>query len=372
MSMDYRRQLYLQNQVYNHRDTDQMFLNAVRRNVEFHREHCASYDRILRNYGFETGRLKTAGDLWRLPCIPTLYFKRNRLASMDSKKLLIRATSSGTGGLKTQLGYEGKGLFYGAVSVLRTACFHRLLSAVPVNYLILGYEPHKSNQTVISKTQRGSTLFAPGLGLEYALKYGKNGYYLDKQGMKRALRRFAFAKAPVRIIGFPSYLYFLLMELVKEGLAFSMPKGSMVMLGGGWKQHYKEQVDKEELYRLIEERLGIPEERVREFFGVAEHPVLYCDCKNHHFHVPSYSRVIIRDADTLKPVGYEKPGLVNLISPLMESMPLASVMTDDLGILHEGRKCGCGIETPYLEIIGRVGIPDIVTCAAGAKALMRG
>ena len=34
-------------------------------------------------------------------------------------------------------------------------------------------------------------------------------------------------------------------------------------------------------------------------------------------------------------------------------------------------KCPCGIESPYLEIIGRVSIQDIVTCAAGAEELLK-
>ena len=47
-------------------------------------------------------------------------------------------------------------------------------------------------------------------------------------------------------------------------------------------------------------------------------------------------------------------------------------MTDDLGILHDGKKkWGCGIESPYLEIIGRIGMKDIKTCAAGAAELLK-
>ena len=45
-------------------------------------------------------------------------------------------------------------------------------------------------------------------------------------------------------------------------------------------------------------------------------------------------------------------------------------MTDDLGVLHPGSDCGCGLSSPYLEIIGRVGMKDIRTCAAGAAELL--
>ncbi|MBR3866282.1 MAG: acyl-protein synthetase, partial [Butyricicoccus sp.] len=144
------------------------------------------------------------------------------------------------------------------------------------------------------------------------------------------------------------------------------------MFGGGWKQFYTQKVDKYTVYRLIEEVLGISERNVVEFFGAVEHPILYTDCKRHHFHVPVYSRVIIRDVDTLEPVPYGVPGLLNLMTPLAKSMPILSIMTDDIAILHPPGSCGCGIESPWLEILGRVGIKDIVTCAAGAQEFLGG
>ena len=101
-----------------------------------------------------------------------------------------------------------------------------------------------------------------------------------------------------------------------------------------------------------------------------EHPVFYNTCEKHHFHIPIYGRVIIRDPDTLESLPTGQVGLVNLISPLMTATPTLSVMTDDLGYLTPGDKCGCGIQSPYLTILGRVGMRDIQTCAAGAAELL--
>jgi hypothetical protein len=47
-------------------------------------------------------------------------------------------------------------------------------------------------------------------------------------------------------------------------------------------------------------------------------------------------------------------------------------MTDDLGILHDGSTCPCGVKSPYLEIVGRVAPEDIKTCAAGAADILQG
>jgi len=156
----------------------------------------------------------------------------------------------------------------------------------------------------------------------------------------------------------------------ERGIRLKLKKGSKIMLGGGWKQFYTQQVDKKTFYELAYRVLGIGDEDIVEFFGAAEHPILYCDCKNHHFHVPAYSRVIIRDVNTLQPLENGKTGLINLITPMIKATPILSVMTDDLGVLHDGCECGCGIHSPYLEVIGRVGLKDIKTCAAGAAELI--
>ena len=114
----------------------------------------------------------------------------------------------------------------------------------------------------------------------------------------------------------------------------------------------------------------IQEANINEFFGAVEHPIFFNACKEHHFHIPVYSRVIIRDVNTLEPLPMGKVGLINLISPLLRATPATSVMTDDLGYLTPGEECGCGLRSPYLTILGRVGLAEIQTCAAGAAELL--
>ena len=193
---------------------------------------------------------------------------------------------------------------------------------------------------------------------------------LNITGIKNALIRYEKQGLPVRFMGFPAYFMFLLKELSDSGLRLRLHPKSLILLAGGWKQFLAEQVDKPTLYRLSEEVLGVGENHIREFFGAVEHPISYFDCPNHHFHVPVYSRVIIRDLD-LNPLGYGEPGLLNLITPMITSMPFTSVMTDDLAVLYPGERCSCGIKTPYFDILGRSGLSDIKTCAAGAAELLK-
>ena len=272
---DCRGRLYRYGDIFDHRATDSLFLGAVLDNVRFHQKYNPAYRRMLKAEGFSVNSLERIEDLHRIPPIPTAFFKRHTLWTMDPGCLAVRATSSGTGGLVSRIGLEWAALARGAAMAAGLGKARGLFSPVPANYIVLGYEPHRENQTAISKTQRASLLYAPPLQVKYALKRGAGGYRPDFPGVKQALERYAGQKVPVRLVGFPAYLYFLLLELKREGLRFRFPAGSMVLLGGGWKQFYREQPEKEVVYRLLKEVLGLGEESCREFYGAVEHPSMY-------------------------------------------------------------------------------------------------
>lgn len=371
--MNYRNKLFSVKDPYDLKNTETLFTKALAENCLFQYSHCKEYTCILNRLNFDPESLCNTPDFYAdLPFIPTLLFKRRKMFSLPERKLLIKATSSGTSGVNvSEIGFDFGSLLCGLKMVLTVGKKHRLFSLKPCHYIIMGYKPHRSNRTAVTKTAYGATLFTPALSRTYILKYKNGKYFPDFEGVINAVKKGEGAKLPYRFMGFPAYTYFLLKIMDEKGIQVKLPKGSKIFLAGGWKQFYAQQADKKELYALAEKVLGIGEDNITEFFGAVEHPVLYCTCKNHHFHVPIYSRVIIRDADTLKPVKNGTVGLVNLMTPMVKGTPVLSVMTDDLGILHEGSECGCGIDTPYLEIIGRVAPDNIKTCAAGAEEIIK-
>lgn len=368
--MKERRKLFNKRKPYDIQATDAQFFRAMKENCTFQYEHCEKYRKILDASGFDPSKLAEYTDIEALPFLPTLLFKRHELYSLPKRKMIVRATSSGTGGAFSEIGFTLGDLFCGLKMVLKVSKLRKLFSIVPCHYIVFGYKPHKSNRTGVAKTAFGATLFTPALSRTYALKYRDGKYSPDLEGVLKALIKHSRSKFPTRFMGFPSYTYFLMKMMEERGISVKLPKGSKIMLGGGWKQFYTEEVDKTSFYALAKKVLGVEDRDIIEFFGAVEHPVLYCDCENHHFHVPIYSRVIIRDAATLKPLPNGMPGLVNLLTPMVKATPILSIMTDDLGILHDGEECGCGLTSPYLEILGRVGLNDIKTCAAGAAEIL--
>lgn len=335
--------------IYETEASEPLFWKAVRENAAYHREHNPRYQALWGNWQGEG-----------IVPVPTLYLKRNTLWTMDPKSLPVRASSSGTSGKRSQVGFCFQDMLRGARLAYGITRFHGILSVRPADYLMLGIRPGRDHPEMIGKTQFLTSFFAPPRRRIYACKdSGK----MDLEGVMELLKEAGRSQVPVRIIGLPAYVHFLLVYLKKAGFYTRLPKGSMVLLGGGWKQFKDWQESPEALYEELEEVLGIGEKDCREFFGVTEHPGLYCACRKRHFHVPVYSRALIRDVRTLEILGTGRPGLLNLISPLADGMPLVSILTDDLAVLHEGRECGCGIEAPYFELLGRAEAPGIVTCS---------
>ncbi len=374
----YGMALFWHRKPYDIEHTDEKFLQGMKENLRFQFRHCEEYRSALEGLGWTGQKIEALQRLEEFPFLPTLYFKHHKMLSKPMSRMVTTATSSGTSGNKSVIGFDLKSLWKGLGMVVTVGRAHKLLSLRPCHYIILGYEPKsvlwggkKIEEKAVAKTAYGFTYFAPALSRTYALKNVKGEYKLNLEEIRSKLMSFSKKKTPVRIMGFPFHAYWLLTMMKEQNQICHLPKGSMVSFGGGWKEYYTQKADKETMYGLVEEVLGIPESNCREFFGAVEHPILYCDCEKHHFHVPIYSRVIIRDVDTFAPVPNGTPGLVNLMTPMVDSTPILSIMTDDLGILHDGASCGCGIHTPYLEILGRVGMTDIVTCAAGAEQVTK-
>lgn len=365
-----RQKLFWLSRAYDLPGSDARFLRAVRDNCAYHIRHCPEYRTVCRAEGFSPDQVKTIDDLAKLPLLPTLFFKRHHVSSMPQWRMGMKVTSSGTSGSFSRVGFDWGCIFAEIPMVLRLGFYHRLVSPVPARYVILGYKPGKQDKMGVARTMFGLTHFAPPVGRFYALRWKDGGYVPDLDGAVKTLARWARLPLPVRIVAFPSYLWFGMERLEELGLSVKLPKGSKILLAGGWKQHYAQEVDKNTLYALAKRVLGVEEDNIHEFFGAVEHPVFFNSCKKHHFHIPVYSRVIIRDVRTLKPLPVGEVGLVNLITPPINATPVTSVMTDDLGYLTPGEECGCGLKAPYLTILGRAGLNDITTCAAGAAELL--
>lgn len=355
------------------RQNDALYVQAMRESAAWHRERSAFYGKHCAASGFDPAAVKTVADCARIPFVLANFFKTHEVLSIPKKDVFAHFTSSGTTGQKSQVFFDRWSIKSG--QRMLDGIFERNGWSTPssrTNYLLYSYQTEPDSKLGTAYTDNYLCKFAPAKDVFVALRRtGTGGHDFDVFGCIAALQRYEKEGLPVRIFGFPAFLYFTLKRMRDLGLPpLRLSPRSLVFLGGGWKGNADQAIAKSELYAQVRAQLGIPDARLRDGFGSVEHPIPYVECPRHQFHVPVWSRVFIRDVRTLKTLGYAERGFLHFTSPYITSMPAHSVLMGDLASLHPGKDCGCGIAAPYFVVHGRAGTSRNKSCAIAAAELL--
>ncbi|MFE3328964.1 acyl-protein synthase [Streptomyces sp. NPDC059176] len=353
-------------------EADELFAAAMAEVNAWHAQRSPFFASLLQDT--PEAPAPTVGEDVRTPLVPAAFFKRHEVLSIPRDEVFLHLTSSGTTGQKSQMFFDEWTIRSAQRMVARIFDHYGWITPdQPVNYLLYSYEPAPSVKLGTSFTDNYLCDFAPARHTAHALRHTGSGHEFDVYGCIAALRRYAEEDVPVRILGFPAFLYFTLERMRTMGLPpLRLPEGSLVVLGGGWKGHADRQIGKEEFYTEVTERLGIPGDRVRDTFGSVEHCVPYVECERHRLHLPVWSRAAVRDTATLSPLPYGEPGFLHLVSPYITSVPAHSVVMGDLASLHPGDECGCPLSTEWFTVHGRAGVSRNRSCAVAAAELLKG
>ncbi|AUG81712.1 acyl-protein synthase [Kitasatospora sp. MMS16-BH015] len=345
---------------------EELFAAAMAESNAWHRERSPFFRSL-----YDSERPETP---YGAPLVHANFFKRHEVLSIPREEVYLHLTSSGTTGQKSQMFFDEWTIRSAQRMVARIFEHNGWITPdQPVNYLLYSYEPARDLKLGTAFTDNYLCDFAPARRVEYALRATGEGHEFDPFGCVAALLRYAEEGLPVRILGFPAFLWFTLERMRALGLpALELPADSLIVLGGGWKGHADRQIGKQELYARVTEQLGIPSERIRDTFGSVEHCIPYVECARHNLHAPVWSRVFIRSTRTLDPLPYGERGYLHLVSPYITSVPAQSVLMGDLASLHPGQECGCGLGTDWFTVHGRAGVSRNKSCAAAAAELMKG
>lgn len=351
-------------------DLDTLFLRGMNEINHWHAERTAFFRSL-----WQTGELICMRDCERLPYLHADFLKLHEILSIPPQDVFLHLTSSGTSGQKSQMFFD-EWTIRAAQRMVAFIFNHYgwISDEVPVNYVLYSYEPKSGFHVGTSFTDNYLCDFAPAKSVTYALRNtGSGSHEFDVYGVIQALLKSAELDAPVRIFGFPAFLYFTLERMRAMGIPpLRLDPRSLVFLGGGWKGHADQEIPKQDLYLRVTEQLGIPSDRLRDGFGSVEHCVPYIECVRHRFHVPIWSRVIIRDVASLQPLPFGNTGYLQFMSPYITSVPAQSVLMSDLGELYPAEACDCGASTPWFVVKGRAGLSRNKSCAIAAAELLRG
>jgi len=295
------------------------------------------------------------------PFIPVDEFKLELHASVPEDEIVRIVESSGTSGNPSQVALD-------EVTIARQ---QRALSAIFADY-IGGERKHFivfDNKQAVSSSGirtssrasglRGMTLFAKSMHfvLDKELQ-------LDQKSLSRAIQKIPDG-AEICIWGFTWMLHMIAQQVgdethlpagILEQLRAKLSAASRinVLHVGGWKKLEEQKVSKSQFNETIANALGIGADAVMDVYGMTEHlGTVYLDDDYGFKSVSTYSDVIIRDVDTLSPLGVGEVGRIQLLTPVPHSYPGVSILTTDLGRLEGIDTCPTGRPGKYFTFQGR-------------------
>lgn len=350
---------------------ERLFGQAMAEISRFHSQHTPGYEHWLNANGLAVQDLCSLDDWSRLPPIYANFFKQRQVLSVTGGDAL-ELTSSGTSGQKSRMRYDARSLRAAQYMVQRIFDHYGWNTPqTPCNYLLLSYEPDGDISLGTSYTDQFLCQFAPVNQVVYALRRTASGHEFDGFGVIAALQAFAEQGLPVRILGFPAFLWQVLQRMRATGVAdLQLASDSLALFGGGWKDRAAQEIPRQQLYQRMHQQLGMDPARCRDGYGAVEHPVPYVECAKHHFHVPVYSKVFVRNPSDASVLPYGQPGLLSFVSPYISSSPAHAVVMSDLATLYPGEDCGCGLTADWFELHGRAATTAGRSCAMAASDLL--
>lgn len=353
--------------------TRQLFDDAMRETLAWHLKKCPDFRSFMR----ESGLANSSDVIANLapedfPPLLVSIFKEFRLVSVPEDQVKIELTSSGTGGRKSAIILDNRSYKRIFKVVNHTFASLGLVNKEEkVNYLCFTYDPKVAGSVGTAFSDKMLTGLTKRRSVFYCIRYNEQAedFEFDLEATTKKLIEFSKRPEPVRILGFPAYLWQVCNRLEEKGIKLNFCNRSFIITGGGWKMHKDQEVTKDIFKERVEKTLGIPAQNIRDLFGMVEHGIPYVDCEHGRLHVPIYARVQSVDPETLLPVEPGQEGLLKLMTPYLSSYPSISLLTTDKAMIEEN--CPCGRAGKTFKITGRAGLAKHKGCAITALDLLK-
>jgi hypothetical protein len=312
-------------------------------------------NRPYRAFCQSSGQTPETVQSWReIPTIVTSAFKDLELTTLSAGERGAVFHSSGTSEQRPSRHFHSaETLSLYQDSLLAWFKPHVLPDFARARFLILSPEPSQIPHSSLAH------MFATvskefGTETNFVGQLAKDGSWLrDFEKIARILRTIS---DPVVICGTAFSFVHWCDHLAENRTQFSLPPGSRAFETGGYKGRSRS-VPKEDLHRLIEERLGIPQSHIISEYGMSELSSQAYDRVSGSqspqvFQFPPWARVVIVSPETLCEVEDGQSGLVRVYD-LANVGSVTSIQSEDLAIRR-----GAGF-----ELIGRAALAEPRGCS---------
>jgi hypothetical protein len=290
----------------------------------------------------------------RIPFVPTTAFKWLELSSIPDTERTAVFHSSGTTALTPGRHFhcaESLGLYETSLwHWFQPHVLNRLKPEIShFNLLILTPPPGQARHSSLVHMFEVVRQMTAAPASAFLGKTDRAGNWdLDFGAVTAVLNVSRAADRPLLLLGTAFSFVHLIDFLVEQNLRFELPAGSRVMETGGYKNRSRV-LPKNELHKLIVERLGVWPENIICEYGMSElssqaYDVIRDTCcvtreraphhsspVTRHFHFPPWARVQIISPETGCEVAEGETGLIRIFD-LANVFSVAAIQTEDLGV----------------------------------------
>jgi hypothetical protein len=331
-------------------DKEPRLLEALDALTAHHRAACAPYRRLTDVLGPGDARARRVSDV---PWLPIGLFKSHALKSVADADVTTVLSSSGTTGQIPSRVYLDQATAR-RQSVALTSIMTTILGPRRMPMLIVDQRDLLRNRTELS---------ARGAGVLGMMTFGAQPQFVLDAGMELdvgALEAFLLKHGarPFLIFGFTYMVWAYLIQRIRDrGLDLSQ---GVLVHSGGWKKLADQAVDNATFRRELARTTGLV--RIHNFYGMAEQVgSVFVEGDDGVLHAPAFAEVIARDPDSLEPLPPGRVGVLQVLSALPTSYPGHSLLTEDLGVVHEGD--GGGWLGTRFSVQGRIPRAELRGCS---------
>jgi hypothetical protein len=296
-----------------------------------------------------------------VPAVPVTMFKEFNLETVPKDLILKTLRSSGTTGQIPSVIPLDKETMLNQTKAL-AGILSSFMGKQRRQFIVIDYEGINSPVhafTARTAGVRGLSLYAKKT--TFLLKESDGVLTLNPEALEE-ISGFDPGQ-PIYAFGFTWIIWSVFVqEMLKRDLKFLF-KNFVLFHSGGWKKLSEQAVSKEEFSRQVAELFGTYPSSIIDFYGMAEETgIIFPDCLYGNKHTPIFSKIILRNLQTLQPCKPGETGLVEVMSVLPHSYYGQAVLTEDIGQVIGVDDCPCGRRGIYFRFVKRIQKADLRGC----------
>ena len=335
------------------KEKNEIFHNAMNESIKFHYEKSDEFKKICDNRNFSPEKEFLVQDI---PFLPVSLFKTFQLKSVPESEIIKTVYSSATTSNSPSTIFLDQITSKRQTKVLISIMKDFLINKK--NFLIIDQKSDLDNSKEVKSRESAIRGFFPFMeSINFALD---SKLKLDISQFEK------LSEKNCCVMGFTWLLYTIVLENennneVKE--FFKNIENPIIIHIGGWKKLSDKKVDKEEFNQKVSNFFNCKKENIIDIYGMTEQlGTIYPDCSEGNKHVSAYSEIFIRNIDTLEIEEIGISGFIQLVSPIPQSYPGISLLSDDIGKILGVDDCACGRKGKYFRFEKRTEKADIKGC----------